>query len=246
MTVTLKTSGVVSAPGTASWNTSAFTPAAGALIVAMLFVRDTGGSGDIAASLTCVDGTNTYTARVTQGMAGGAKMQGRIWTAPEAAGASRTITFDAGANSVGAALWFIYEVTGYNTSTPTGATASDAATFPIDGAATLTLSGAPATTSDVISGCGIDGDVSGTIAVTPGAAWTEDGEVGNTTVQSYAQAQRRTASSSTSVDWVDVRAGTMATFSGVGLALEIKAAATAGPPFRDIQHTPQHQSLIAQ
>lgn len=189
----------------------------------MLFIRDTGGSGDIAASLTCVDGTNTYTPRVTQGMAGGAKMQGRIWTAPEAAGASRTITFDCGAGNVGAAWWFVYEVTGYNTPGPTGAIASNAATFPIDGAASLTLSPTPVASSVILSGCGVDGDVSGTIAVTPGAGWTEDGEVGNTTVQGYAQAQQRTGSASTSVDWVDVRAGTMATFSGVGMAVEICA-----------------------
>lgn len=225
MIATLRTSGQAT-PGTAAWSTAAFTPSLGALIVVLLFAVD-GGGGDISGTLTISDGVNSYVSRVSQGRAGGFKTQGKCWTAVEGVGASRTITFDCGAATVQSAFWFVYEVTGQNTS-PIGATASDAATFATDGAASLTLSSAPAATSLVLSGFGMDGDVTGTIAVTPGASWTEDGEVGNTTVAGYGQVQQRSGSISTSVDWVDVRAGTMATFSGCGIAIELTAA--AAPP----------------
>lgn len=231
MTATLKASGPA-APATASWNTGALTFAAGSLIVVFDGVVDAGG-GDVASTLTVSDGTNTYTSQVSQGRAGGFKAQGRCWTAPEGPGGSRTITFDAGASNIQSAGYAVYEVTGYNTTTPVGGTASDAATFPFDGAASLTLSSAPASDSTLLAFFWLDGDVTGTIGVTPGSGWTEDAEFGNTTVAGYGQSQQRTGTTSTSVDWVDVRTGTMATFSGCGLALEIKAQpSSAIPPLK--------------
>lgn len=230
MIATLKTSGVANAPGTASWASASFTPAAGALILVIVFARGAALQGNFAANLTVSDGTNTYTPRVTQGNAPDFAMQGRCWTAPEAAGASRTITMDSGSNDVSCAMWFIYELTDYNVATPTGGKASAALSTPPDGAINMTLDATPLSSSVVISAYGVDGDSSGTIAVTPGAGWSEDGEVGNVTIAAYAQSQQRTSSTSTSVDWVDVRAGTMATFSGVGVALEVLASTAAPAP----------------
>lgn len=230
MATTFRTSGTATTPGAASWASAAFTPSNNSLLCVFLFIVDNGG-GNIAANLTLAGGGLTYTRRIATGVAGGFKAQGACWTAPVGTGASTTLTFDCGVSSVFSAVWFALDVTAYNISSPLGATVSNAATFPIDGAANLILSAAPASTSVVLAAMGIDGNSTGTTGTSPGAGWTEDNEIGSTASQIMGQVQHRAGSTSTSVDWIDLQTGTMSTFSSCGMAMEIKVPATTSAPY---------------
>lgn len=222
---TLKMSGVSANPGQASFATASGSFAAGSLVVALLGVVD-GGNANLGANLTVAGGSLTYTSRAVTGAAGAAnRAQGRIWSAPFAAGGSLTLTFDCGADFILAGGWFVYEVTGHDTTTPTSGGIGTPSTTN-DGSFSVTLTAAPASADVTLAMVFLDGNTSGTIAVTPGASpWVEVGEVGNTTVAAYGQSQQRTTSTSTTVNWVDLRAGTMTTFSSAGLAVNVLVAA---------------------
>jgi hypothetical protein len=94
-----------------------------------------------------------------------------------------------------------------------------------DGAASITLSAAPATSSEVIAAC-FTGLASGTGTITPGSGFTE---INDSTVSGWGvqQTEVRTGSTSTTVDWVDVCA-TGTPFGGSTLAaLEIAEQSSA-------------------
>lgn len=225
----LKTSGATSAGyGTGSATTASFTPANNSLLVVFLGTVDNG-AGDIAASLTIADSAGlTWTSRaLTSGTTGNYRSRSRCWTAPVTTGQSMTITFDCGASSVYNYGWFVVEITGHDTSTPTGGTATSISTT-ADGALSMTLSDAPASGDYTLAAVWLDGDTTGTIGASPGTGFTEIGENGGTSSNAYGQCQYRTSSTSTTVAWADLRTGTMATYSHSAVALVIKAAATGG------------------
>jgi len=134
-----------------------------------------------------------------------------------------TVTLDCGARNI--YFYFVHVVayTGSNTSTPTGATATDSATV-TNGAESLTLSAAPASDSEVIAARLLEASGAGTVLAAEGSGWTEvydssaDDEYG-------LESQIRTGSTSTDVPWVDIQNGTATIARGVALALEIMAAA---------------------
>ena len=237
LAVTLKTSGSsVEDHGTGAATTASFTPADNSLLVIGLTCVDNA-AGDISTALTIADslggGALTYTARVTQGHAGGGFAQGRVWTAPVTTGASMTLSFDCGANNIYWYKWFVFEVTGYDTGTPTGGTASaalgDGSNGSFNGSHSITLSSAPASGDYTLAFLGADANSSSSQQVTPGADFTESGELNPSTGSflGYAEAQQRTGSTSTTVNWVDTQGGTGA-FSGVLTALVIKVSAGGG------------------
>ena len=226
--VTLKDSGVAN-PGINSFSTASFTTANNSLLVVMLGVVDDG-AGDVSSTLTIADnlGTHlTYTSAVADGNSGFWKAQSRVWVAPVVTGAALTLTFDCGSSALYSAGWFVFEVTGYDPASPVGGVVGSS-NDTTDGAISVTLSAAPAAGDVTLAMVWLDGDFSGTIAVTPGADFTEVGEIGSTTVTAYGQAQTRTGSTSTSVSWADIRAGSMPTYSSSETGIVIKAASGGG------------------
>ena len=113
--------------------------------------------------------------------------------------------------------------TGYDTGSPIGATGSLLVedTGAPDGAQSFTLSGAPATTSEVVGAITLDKDAVGT---TPGGDFTEIHDLqsgGSGGIQS----QIRTGSTSTTVAWVDTNTGGNI-FKLVATGVEIKEGVT--------------------
>jgi hypothetical protein len=144
----------------------------------------------------------------------------KIWTAPVATGASMTLTLDAAARVSFHYSLVVVAYTGYDTGDPIGAIGTFLDEATPDGAQSLTLDAAPATTSEVLAMVGMDKE---SVGVTPGGGWSElyDVHAGSS---GGAQVQIRTGSTSTSVDWVDVHTGTGGIFKALGAAIEIKAA----------------------
>lgn len=165
------------------------------------------------------------------------------WSRAITTGASMTVSIDTDASNFDMEFYRL-EIHDYTTnvggaSVGIGATAlgSDADG---DGAASITLSGAPATSSIVIGACltGL-GSASGTI--TQGSGFTERLEA---VMASWAvcQSQSRTGSTSTTVDWADVLA-TGTGFGGATLgALEITEVGGAAQrvPMIDARHFDFH------
>lgn len=156
-----------------------------------------------------------------------------IWTAPVTTGASITLTWSNTLNTSGSGdatrvTLHVFYFTGHH-ATPTGATCSTIAlSDPLGG---MTLSGAPASTSTVILAREIEADATTDITATPDTSggFTELYDVPAVSgSEGYAclQAQYRTGSTSTAVEWDDINANSIAVFgSPMGLGLEIVAAA---------------------
>lgn len=218
--------------GTGSFTTGAFTPPDNSLLVVAIYAHGTSGA-DISSSQTISDSVGlTWTSRALVGVAASDGLGIRVWTAPVTTGASMTITADCGAENV-----FKYGVhriayTGYDTGSPTGATATAGVSGATDDE-TITLSASPATTSEVVAAMGIIMG-GGTQLVTPGTGWTEIYEGTSDADFSNTQSQVRTGSTSTSVVWDDIDAGTGTATHGGFLAVEIKAAAAAAGDTEDL------------
>ena len=221
---TTYTLSVATAPhGTGGFTTGAFTPPNSSLLVVAVFAHANVLGADISADMTIADSeTLTWTSRVVIGSATADGGGLRIWTAPVTTGASMTITVDCGARDVWKYHVHRYAYEGYNTSSPTGATASAAVDSPADDE-TITLSASPASTSEVVAAMGevFGGD---THSVTVGTGWTEIYEDTVAGDFSLSQSQIRTGSTSTTVVWDDVDAGTAFANPGLFAALEIKVA----------------------
>lgn len=216
------------AHGTGAFTTSNFTPSNSTLLVVRVSAQSAANDALQGSDLTISGGGLTWTSRaVSTTHPGGWGYGCRVFTAPVTTGASMNVQVDAGAFDVYGYRVEVYEYAGHDTGSPVGATAvgSDADG---DGAASITLSGAPATTSEVLAFADVIMSTSGTPpVVTVGAGWTELFDVG---INDYAefQSQARTGSTSTTVGWDDV-AGTGGLTSGATLvALEIKQAAGGG------------------
>lgn len=223
---TLKTSGAEKVNSAASVTTDSFTPANNCLLLAMLTAVSGGGAGDISGDLTIADTeTLSWTPRISNGRAVNYAAQSKTWTAPVTTGASMTITFDCGAKTVYSYQWFIIEITGYKADDPVGGISSSSSATN-DGALSTTLSEAPTTSNYVFAMVGLDGSGSGTIGVTQGSGFTEVAEVGAGAAESYAELQVRTGSTSTTVDWQDIRSGSMVTYSHASQGIVIQDAET--------------------
>lgn len=142
-----------------------------------------------------------------------------------------TVTVDCGANDIYFYLTTAIDFTGYDTSTPIGATATGGSSgstgLGIDGAVSITLSGAPASDSYVIGLLWQDYGTAGTNNVAPGSGWTELYDFRGSDNYEGVQLQERTGSTSTTVGWDDIKNGTCIVAKTTALAFEVKAAAGA-------------------
>jgi hypothetical protein len=229
ITLTLKVSGSadLNTSGTAANEVlGAQTFAAGSLVVVVLgSIAFTSSS---AGWLSCSATGLTFTAQASAYQTGESKTHLRIFTAPDSAGGSRAITITSGAQGCFGIFYAIYELTGHDTGSPFGATATSAADTPTDGAHNLTLSGAPASASIVLAAVCADTDPSST-GVTVGTGWSQDANLtSGSTFYGKMQTQRRTGSTSTGVTWDDIRPDTVTIYSQASAALELKQAAGGG------------------
>lgn len=166
----------------------------------------------------------TFTARVNRDGTGATDTYGQgIWTAPITTGVSMTVTID----TVADAAMYGYAIepfafVGYDTTTPTGATATGTDADG-DGAASITLSGSPATSSVVLGSTASEVDT-GFVAPTPGSGFTEIHDGIGWTDWFTGQSEFRTSSSSTTVDWTDLSTAGIPIETSL-MALEIRAAA---------------------
>lgn len=213
--------------GTGSWTSGSFTPSANSLlVVSARAVHSANENGSIGTNLTISGGGLTFTKRVIvddqtywgSGIA--------IFTAPVGGSpSSMTLTLDCGSANIHVYTAHVVDYTGYDTGTPTGATASSTS-GPTNGAASVTLSAAPALDSEVIAS--LHGEsVNATNSATAGSGWTEVYS-GATTNYDIFQSQTRTGSTSTTVAWDDVSTDSGGLYESHMAALEIRAAAGAG------------------
>ena len=212
--------------GTGAYTTTSFTPPDASLLVVGVAAQRSNAGGDIAPNLTIADSVGlTWTLRKSQGDGIDFGTGTAVWTAPVTTGVSMTVTIDCGADTI---AWYMVSVvayTGYDTTTPVGATGSVAKTagFATPEPAVITLDAATATTSEVF----------GTIAAsktTPhdiihGAGYTELYDFANTE-WGDGESQVRVSSTSTTYVWDDVR-NTASLFDYSASAVEIRSAGVA-------------------
>lgn len=215
--------------GTGVFTTSAFTPPSNSLLVVCVAAVENGGTTSLLTDLTVASTGLTFTNRVEQAASVTSFSTGvRIWTAPITSGVSMTLDVDCGTRSIGMYGVSVCAYTGYDTTTPTGATGSAFQDTGITGPpnpASLTLNTAPATTSEVLGAAGMDKSAAG---ATPGSTFTEIHDVDNSDWGGL-ESEVRANSTSTTVDWVDLRAGGGALFNFAIVGLEVKAAASSVP-----------------
>lgn len=228
--VTLKASGLDGSATTGSTTTAAFTPTAGAVLVAFFSAMDEGG-GDLSSQFTISDSAGrTWTSRASATRTGGYYHQGRVWTAPAGASpGSTTVTFGCSGTNHSQRQWTVIEVAGRTT---VGGAAGTSFGFALsDGSCTITLSSTPAASSVIVACIGCDVSTTASTpsgCVTPGTGWTEIWEQFELIVgpdrTHYGEAQYITGQTSTSVVWNDIKtdnAVTQGVWSTSALAVEI-------------------------
>jgi hypothetical protein len=216
--------------GTGNFTTSAFTPPSNSyLVVVVTIVENSGTTTDPRSAMTVSGGGWSYTTAIDEVTSPTAfPTATRMSVAVVGTGASMTLTVGASGRNITAYCVTVHAYTGYDTSTPTGATGhtqqNGGFTGPPD-PVSLTLSGAPASTSEVIAALGTDKAV---VGATEGVGWTEVYDnMQNTSDDVGMQVQVRSGSTSTSVTWQDARSGGGALFNLAAVALEIRMASTA-------------------
>ncbi len=212
----------VKAPGVAtSVTTASFTPADNSLVVVFAGLQSSNNS--LAASIS--GGSLTWTKQAQAGVdVSNFGHFSIFWTAPVTTGASMTVTVgNMPSDGTAEGVVHVFYYTGHNISAPVGGTAS--ATVAFNSTVNLTLSSAPATTSEVIAGAS-DDTGAGAANITTGTGWTQQNHVSDT-ANTDTQSQTRTSSTSTNVLWNSNAAGT----NGCAVAIEIVVAASTSNPF---------------
>lgn len=211
--------------GTGNYTSAAFTPPSSSLlVVAAVFVQNSGTTDPTSAFQISDSGGHTWTQAVTTVVSPTSfPTCVKIWYTQITTGASTTVTLTtAGRPSISYAV-SVVAYTGYDTTTPVGATATGTQNGGFTGPpdpVTITLSGAPASTSEVIAAVGMNKSAA---SATEGSGWTELHDVTNTAGCSL-ESEARTGSTSTSVQWADLRSGGGALFNFAAVAAEIKEA----------------------
>jgi len=234
ITVTQKFAGVLQ-EGTGnnaakSGSTGLLAFAANSLIVVVVGVDR---SNSTTQTCHAVTGTGlTFMNRGAASATGEFKGSCAIFTAPFVAGGSVALTISSNAVNAFCAHGVVWEVTGHDTTTPIGATATGFSdTDNEDGAKSITLSAGPATSSYVFAGVSTDADP-GTNTIDPGADFDSVTDVlVDSTGANFGSThgQYRTGSTSTTVGWADIRGGAAPQVYSYGaVAIEVRAAAGGG------------------
>ena len=213
--------------GASSYTSGSFTPTSNSLLVVSV-QRYADNASTTTTNVTISGGGLTWTRQTGLRVASGTEESClHVFTAPVVTGASMTVTVSGYASDAGVAFACIhaYSVTGYNTGTPTGATATGTNTA--SGAISITLSGTPASTSLIFASDAWVPNGSGG-ATTAGSGWTglyNDHTGGFLDLQD----QQITGSTSTNVPWV-AQCATDSVYNSMALQFAIEIlAASSGP-----------------
>jgi hypothetical protein len=160
-----------------------------------------------------------------------------------------TVTLDHGAAFIQDYYFCVVDYTGYDTGTPTGATATGTDADGL-GTGAITLSGTPAATSQVIAAV-MHTVNSGVVTSTEGSGWTELSD-DNVSAWSHMETQVKLNVGGTTVSWTEIGAtGTPDT--AVMCALEILEAGGGGgggglpveaDPYFQVVSAPQRQVVV--
>lgn len=208
--------------GTGTYTSASFTPANNSLLVVIGQAQEQSDAGMEGTDITVANSASlTATLQVTSPNApAGWSYGSRIWTMQVTTGASMTVSLDAGAHAVENYRLDIYEYTsdaGGTLGVGATATGTDADG---NGAASITLSAAPATSSQVIGvvNNALSSESGGSIS--EGAGWTQLIDVARADWWIFGL-QVRGSSTSTAVDWADLNAGGGTSIGAVMMAIEI-------------------------
>lgn len=217
--------------GTGTFTSAAFTPPSSSLLTVVVgFAENAGGTNPAADFVITDSGGHTWTQRFLLNTTGGFATALAVFTTPIVTGASMTVSFTCNSRNISWWAPSIFAHTGYNVATPFGATVSQISNN--FGAASptpwsITLSGAPATTSEVIGAVAADRDTAG---ATQGTGYTEIHDVSNptATIGGGTETEARTGSTSTTVDWQAIRPLGGNLFNFIVVGFEVQAAAGGG------------------
>jgi beta-glucanase (GH16 family) len=211
--------------GTGAFTSNNITTVNNSLLVVVLSGQNDNVSTQVAANLTCAGGGLTFSKRVSQNSSTSNPYNTgiAIFTAPVTTGATFALTLDCGAVNMGQYNVTAHCYTGYDTTTPTGVTGVKV--LAANGADSLTLSGTPAATSEVIGGRVGGSAVNGTHGASPGTNHTEIYDQANGTEAGMQVQVQNIGTASTTFAWADVETGTGQLAEVAGAALEIKALA---------------------
>ena len=210
---------------TLSATTAQFTPPANSFLVANVVTVDNQSIG----TQTLSGGGLTWTRQKTftsPNKPSGYTFTQEVWTAPVSTSAPMSITV-AGTGKSGSdparVNIQVLAFSNYNTAAPIGATASGSSLG--SGAATITLSSAPAASSIVVAARGVVDNNTLDSTATPGAGWTEVFDQATSGGYGDLETMVRTGSTATGVTWNDMADPANASlFESSAFALEIKAA----------------------
>jgi hypothetical protein len=222
-----------------SFTSGSFTPPDNSLLVVMLAAYNV-------TSASISGGGLTWTQQVSLQDNGTDKDFLVVWTAPVTTGSSMTVTvstlnFDASNGTMQ-----IISYTGYDTTTPIGATASNNS-IGTDGPQSLTLSAAPDTASEILGvmAGNSNGSAPGETTVTPGTGWTEIEDLFSNGWEGI-QTQVITGTTTQTVSWNDINdAPTTMEGTASAAAFEIRAAGGGGGPTVVTFSTPGYGSWVA-
>lgn len=207
--------------GTGSFVTTAFTPSNNSLLVVVVAAELNGFDTAFGDAVTISGGGLSWTQRllVEDPTLDIDEFSDAIivFTAPVTTGASMQLTIDAGAFNAYHYIVDAFDYTGYNTSSPIGATASGYAHNPSSGVTTITLSASPNTSSEVLASLAMGWD---TTDLTAGTGWTQ--HYNDYVDFGRLQSQTRNNSSSATVQWDDADA----VYTRLQSAIEIKDVST--------------------
>lgn len=204
---------------TQSGPSSSFTPPDNSLLVAVVGACQSSGNTDPSGDIGISGGGLTWTPRLNIGSPVSFSRGVRIFTAPVVTGASMTVTGTLGARPIHSLDIHVFAYEGANMSSPVGVTAQSNTVPGGAGPQTLTLSGTPALSSEVLAAMHTN-PTSASSPITPTSPWVEQYDNGGLNIQM--QTQTRAGDASTGVSW----SGVGATFgsTNVAAAIEIKAA----------------------
>jgi hypothetical protein len=216
--------------GTGTFTSSSFTPPSNSLLVVCVgFTENSSGTGPAADFAITDSGSHTWTQLFRLNTTGGFATGLCVFYTTIATAASMTVSFTCNSRSISWWSPAIIAWTGYDTSTPIGATVSQISNN--FGAASptpwsISLSGSPASTSDVIGFLVADRD---TANATEGTTFTEIYDLSNPTasVGGGAETEGRTGSTSTTVDWQAIRPSGGNLFNFIVVGFEVNAASAA-------------------
>lgn len=217
--------------GTGNFTSNSFTPANNSLlVVGQVYVENSGSTTDPTSALTISGGGLTFTQQATAVAAPTAfPSLVKIWTAPVTTGASMTLVSSTSGRNAGLYGVSVVCYTGYNTGTPVGGTATgqqNGGFGAAPNAVSLTFSGAPASGDEAF---GFVFANKTTTDITPGSTLTEIDDQFNSNWGDL-ESETRTGSTSTTVDWVDLRPGGGSLFNYAAAAIVIQVGGASITP----------------